>query len=208
MNTNFNRLSDEIEDVMNSEVPTQTIHILGKWRYVEPWLTKGIESAARKCRKLYKKTLDSSCNKEDISTYKQHWNLLNHLYRTTKKDYYNAECMEYRSNTKKLWSLINQTIKKCKSRGSIIPYISIDGLHIYQPKKIANRFGQFYSSIGENLAYRIKPGTKEVDYYLSQMQQSVNSLVLRETSMFEIEKLIRSLPNKVPMAMTGLATPC
>ena len=104
--------------------------------------------------------------------------------------------MEYRSNTKKLWSLINQTIKECKSGGSIIPYISIDGLCTYQPKKIANRFGQFYSSIGENLASRIKPGTKEVDYYLSQMQQSVNSLVLREASIFEIKKLIRSLPNK------------
>ena len=90
--------------------------------------------------------------------------------------------MEYRSNTKKLWSLINQTIKKCKSGGNIIPYISIDGLCTYQQKKIANRFDQFYSSIGKNLASRIKPGTKEVDYYLSQMQQPVNSLVLREAS--------------------------
>ena len=31
LNTNFNHLSDEIEDTMNREAPIQTIHISGKW---------------------------------------------------------------------------------------------------------------------------------------------------------------------------------
>ena len=85
---------------MDSEVLVQTIRISSKCRYLEPWLTKGTETAARKSWKLYKKTLEVSYT-EDITTYKNHRNLLNRLRRSTKQDYHNKKCQEYRSNTKK-----------------------------------------------------------------------------------------------------------
>ena len=128
--------------------------------------------------------------------YKQHRNLLNCLRCRTRSDYYNSKCKEFCSNTKKLWKLINQTIGKCKSGGSIIHYITVDGLKTYQPKKIANSFGEFYSNLGKNLAASITPGSKDINYSLQKMPRSLNSLVLYETTRTEVEQIISKLPNK------------
>ena len=79
INTNTNRFMSEMEAVMNTEAPLQTIQISGKRHFSEPWITKGIETAARKNRNLYRKTLKSTCREQDITIYKMHRNMLNRL---------------------------------------------------------------------------------------------------------------------------------
>ena len=77
VNLNFERFTGEIETIMNSEAPLQTIQISGKRHFTEPWVTKGLETVARKNRKLYKKTIDTACTKADIAIYRKHRNMLN-----------------------------------------------------------------------------------------------------------------------------------
>ena len=85
---------------------------------------------------------------EDIRKYKTYRNMLNHMKRAAMKTYYTTKCVEYKKNTKKLWQMMNNTINKRKHGGSIIPYISIDGIKEYTPSAIANKFGEFYSLMG------------------------------------------------------------
>ena len=122
-----------MESIMDTEAPTKTICISGKRQFVKPWITKGLETASRKNRKLYRKTIEASCTESDVAAYKAHRNMLNRLCRITKMEYYTIKSHEYRRNTKKLWSLINQTTNKCKNNGSIIPFITADCLKIYNP---------------------------------------------------------------------------
>ena len=49
---------------------------------------------------------------------------------------------------KKLWSLINNTISKVKHKGSIIPFITVEGINHTQPKDIPNHFGRFFLTLG------------------------------------------------------------
>ena len=196
INANTNQFMSELEAVMNTEAPLQTVRISGKWRYKEPWITKGIEAAAKKNRHLYKLTLKSNCTEQDISKYKVNRNMLNRLRRLTMKEYYNSKYTEYRQNTKKLWGLINQSIKKCKNGGSIIPYISVNGLQTYNSSEIANSFGKYYASLGNDLTSTITPGKHEINHYINLISKTDRSLVLREMSVMEIERLINSLPNK------------
>ena len=72
INVNTNQFMTEMEAVMNTEAPLQTIRISGKRCYNEPWITKGIEAAARKNKRLYKKSLKSICTEQDIIIYKAH----------------------------------------------------------------------------------------------------------------------------------------
>ena len=65
--------------------------------------------------------------------------------------------------------MINRVIGKVKHTSSIIPHITIDGLKIYNPKKIANEFGRFYSSLGEKLASKIVTRNTDIDTYLSKI---------------------------------------
>ena len=196
VNVNTGRLMDEIKKTMDTIAPLETIRILGKHRFSEPWLTKGLEAATRKNRKLYKKTLHRNHLEEDVIAYKKHRNLLNRLRRTARQQYYNNKSLEYKNNTKKLWALINQTIKKCKNGGSIIPYITVDGIQTYNPNKISNTFGKFYATMGEQLASKIIPGAKDVRHFLNLMPRTSKSLVIRATNVTEVERLIKSLPNK------------
>ena len=99
-------------------------------------------------------------------------------------------------NTKKLWRVINNVTGKNKNKGSIIPYITIDGIRKYDPSIIANKFGKFYSRIGSSLTQKIKVGGKGIDQYIQNIPQTVDSLALHATSPSEIETIIRSIPNK------------
>ena len=74
------------------------------------------------------------------------------------KNYYTTKCIDYKDNMQKIWHVINQTIGKTKHSGSIIPYISVDGIKTYDAKRISNEFGKFYANIGQNLASKISPG--------------------------------------------------
>ena len=154
------------------------IRISGKQQFQEPWLTTGLETASRTCRKLYQNTLVRNCMEEAQSKYKNYGNTYNRLKQRAKIDYYNSKCMECSTNTKLLWRLINQTIGKMKNSGSIIPYIIIDGLQTYQPKKIAHHFGKFYASLAKDLAAAIPKGTIDINTYLQKMPRTLSSIVL------------------------------
>ena len=62
--------------------------------------------------------------------------------------------------------------------------------------KIANGFGHFDSMVGKNLADAITPGKHDINHYLKMMPRTTSSLVMRETSVEEIEKIIKLLPHK------------
>ena len=49
---------------------------------------------------------------ENVAKYRAHGNIYNVLKRSAKLNYYQEKCKLYRQNTKKLWGLINETIKK------------------------------------------------------------------------------------------------
>lgn len=45
--------------------PLEKIWILGKRKYAEPWMSKGLEISAKKKEKLYKRTLMINSTEED-----------------------------------------------------------------------------------------------------------------------------------------------
>ena len=45
---NFNLLNDKISDTMDEVAPVRTITISARRRYIEPWMSKSLESSGRK----------------------------------------------------------------------------------------------------------------------------------------------------------------
>ena len=137
--------------------------------------------------------------------YKNFRNMYNRTKRAMMKKYYSDKSSEYRTNTKKLWELMNSVIGKNKNRGCSISHLTIDGFKIFNNKMIAEEFAKFYSNLGESLASKITPGIKPADHYLSLIPKIVNSLVLSETNVTEIEKIIDRLPNKASSGYDGVS---
>ena len=61
---------------------------------------------------------------------------------------------------------------------------------------IANSFGDFYARLGSNLANNMSSSTTSIDEYISRIPRQLNSIILRPTTVHEIDKIIRELPNK------------
>ena len=192
----FNQFSMTLNTTLDEVAPTRTVRISGKRRYVKPWMTRGLEEASRTKLKLYKKYLQRNSSDDDYLKYKRYRNTYNELKRKLKVEYYQAKCESYKSNSKKLWTLINSTIIKIKHKGSIIPYITVDGIKKTRPMDIANSFGDFYARLGSNLANNISSSTTSIEEYISRIPRQLNSIVLCPTTVHEIDKIIRDSPNK------------
>ena len=128
---------------MEKHSPLRKIRISSKRIYIEPWMSRGLEISSKKKDTLYKKTLKPDCTNECIVTYKNYRNLYNKTKRTMKIIYYTNRISENIKNTKKIWGIINEILKKQKRRGSIITHININGVKTYDSRKIANEFGKW-----------------------------------------------------------------
>ena len=159
-------------------------------------MSHGIERVSKKKLELYKKSIKQGSTTKDIMRYKDYRNHYNKLKRTTRVTYYVNKVAECKNRSKELWKVINRVIEKVKHTGIIISHIAIDGLKAYNPKKIVNEFGRFYSSLGKKLASKIVTGNTNIDIYLSKILQIDASLTLNLITQLEVESIIKELPNK------------
>ena len=136
--------------------------------------------------------------KGDVSTfnYRKYRNNLQRIIRFSKRRYLHEKCSEYRRDSKKLWRLINELIKKTGNKKNMIESLKIKNLMKYDPDSITTEFCEFFSTVGERFANDIKPPQNNIDHYLNKMQKSASTLFLAPTSVEEIHYLIKSLPNK------------
>ena len=104
-NTNFNTFCNEIKTSMDKVAPVKTIRISGQRRFMEPWLTTGLERSSRTLKKLYVTSLMEGVTETEKKSYKDFRNIYNRTKRAMMKKYYSDKSSEYRTNTKKLWEL-------------------------------------------------------------------------------------------------------
>ena len=193
---NFNRLHTIIKNTLDDKAPKRTVRISRKRKFTEPWMTTAIEEMARKKRSLYKRVLKRYSTEADKEQYKQHCNAYNRMKRVAQESYYRKKASDFKNNTKMLWKLINSVTKTTKQSGSIISHITVDGVKITKPQNIADNFGQFYSTLGSNLASNIDNDHLDIDRYLSKIPRNLHSMLLMPTSQQEVCSVIESLPSK------------
>ena len=111
-NENFDMFSLIISDELEKVAPKCIINVLAKRKFIEPWMMKGLEKAFNTKLKLYKVLLKPDHTEEDVVKYRMHRNIYNALKRLAKLNYYQEKCKSSKQNVKKLWGLINETIKK------------------------------------------------------------------------------------------------
>ena len=86
-NENFDTFSQIINDELDKVALKHIISISAKRKFMEPWMTKGLEKASQTKLKLYKVILKPDHTKEDVAKYKVHRNIYNVLKRLAKLNY-------------------------------------------------------------------------------------------------------------------------
>ena len=196
VNSLFSTFHDKLVKIIDSVAPLETyIPRKSKFRK-EPWMLPNLLKCVRKQKMLYKKALSNNENIKLWRKYKEYHNVLTGNKRRCKQDYYLQKCVEFKDNTKKLWHIINQMSGKLNDKSLIIDCIRVNDIPHYSPNKITNAFGNYFSSVGETLACKIKKSKTEISHYINQITMNEKTMFWAPATKLEIIKLIESLPNK------------
>ena len=128
--------------------------------------------------------------------YKNYKNPLERTKHYVKLEYYRTKCTEFRSNTKKLWGMINKIAGKANDKSTVINCIKVDAIEHYDATGITNNLGKYFSSVGESYANSITNSSIPINIHINKMPQNQNSMFMTVTNKTEISRLISHLPNK------------
>ena len=125
----FNLFHDQLLTSLDNHGPEHSFTRRGK-KSVQPWVTSSIKQCIRKQKKLYK---EQTLNPSDISSqrYRDYRSCLQRLIRNCKRQYYSDLCIKHKSNTKRLWSIINEILEKERNKSNVVDCLTIDGIKTY-----------------------------------------------------------------------------
>ena len=178
---------------------------IDKVNRVQPWLTPSIRKSITKSKKLYGDTLCKHATEIDRLRYSNYRNTLNEVKRACQINYYSERCIALKNNGKELWRLINHVVNKQSDKTCSVDCLEIDNLKTFQSKEIANEFGKYFSTIGNEFASKITKPKNNIDHYLSKITHTNDSLFLNPTSQMEISKIIHQLKCKTSCGRDGLS---
>ena len=155
----------------------------------KPWITKGLLKSVRKKNLLYKRFLANPTPYRE-KLYKSYKNKLTHSLRVAKRLYYNKKLDEYKSNAKSTWKLLNDLINKKKIKCKLPSTFKSNEEEICNPTHIANRFCEYFTNIGPNLAKSIPASDKSHRSFLN--GGFINSFFLQSASEQEVTEICSS----------------
>ena len=131
-----------------------------------------------------------------LIAYKTYNSTLRKIIRRAKSTFYKDKCKEFKTQTKKLWRLINKIAGKKNDKSNLIEYLKIGGIQTYNATKISNSFAKYFSEVGKKFADKIPAPLKSITDYLRMMGNHTKSIFLLPTEENEIRKIAFELPTK------------
>jgi hypothetical protein len=161
------------------------------YRNRKPWLSEGIKKSIKIKNRLY--TIQAKRpTTENVRQYKKYKCDINRLMRIAERKHYNDLLQENQRNTRKLWGIIKEVINKKKQR--ICPSQFKFGDKMEENKEIiANKFNNYFSNIGKDLAKQIPTSNTDPLSYV--LQSNPNSIFIESVLENEVEKILHNLKN-------------
>ena len=123
---------DTLSNVLNFETelcsPVKSRKICGDQLRREPWLTAQLKRCIDKSKTLYRVSIRKKSTQCEVNMYANYKKTLRCVIRTAKRLYHNNKCVEYQNNSKKLWQIVNEIIRKNRDKSTMIDYLTIDGI--------------------------------------------------------------------------------
>ena len=122
--------------------------------------------------------------------------MLRKTIRYAKVQFYETMCNEYKTQTRKLWRVINEIAGKHSNKNGLIEYLKINSVNEYGVEKISNRFAKYFAGVGKIFAEKIPKPSKSITAYLKLLQSNKASLFLSPTCEEEVKQIVATLPTK------------
>jgi hypothetical protein len=209
MNVNWTYLNDmetniayddfnaQLNSIIETYAPEQTVLIQPKYIIREEWMTKGLMKSSRTCTKLYRKSLGKPKMNIQYTQYITYRNCFNKIKQTAKKNYYAQLFKDFKNDTKKTWNLVRSMIGKSNDKSFTPTIFQHNNEKVSNPQKIANHFCKFFTNVGPNYANAIpKPNIEFPHYLANKTHTNSSSMFMQPTEPNEVLKVIKSLHPK------------
>ena len=208
-NYNYNIIIDEINQAKDKYMTSKLVKF-NKYKHKKStWITQGLLTSIRYRDKLYKqiKLTNPESSKYAILlvNLKTYNSILKTSFRKAKQLYYDKCFNNFKFDIKNTWKTINEIISKNKTNKSFPKYFKDSDSIVRDKSEIVNKFNDFFTNIGSNLASNIKyKGTREHTYYLNKIVDRNFTFSYVEEDI--IKRTIINLPNKSSCGYDGLST--
>ena len=158
-------------------------------------ILKSIEFRDNLYQRLTKLSTDSPDYELLKCNFKIYNRYLNQCIRNAKKDYYAREFNKYKGDIRKTWDILKDILNKKKVKCTFPAYFLSENEHVSGAQNIANKFNEYLTNIGPDLARSINTANKApFDSYLN--TPCSNSFLFQYTNPTDIVKIIGQLKPK------------
>jgi len=207
-NANYNVINNILNQQVESSFPLQKIKFNKKRHCGNPWMSQSLLNCVNKKNQLFRKVkktkIDSDTYNNIVHNYRVYNSTLKRLIKTQKKDYYSSFFNRYKNNLNKTWSKIKDLVFDKKYCSSNLNEFTYNDTNITDPHDIANKFNEFFSSIGTQYANSIPDvaGKNFSDY----LQHPITSnFSFRLVSQSLVSNIIDNLSSKNSCGHDGIS---
>jgi hypothetical protein len=202
-NDAYNSFADQFGLVYNLCFPIKRIKISP---YSNPkWITKGIKKCCKRKRDLLWKYRHSKCDKlSDKVTFQTYSKRLKKVIKLTQKAQNDHFIKNSSNKTKASWNVINKN--KSKQAIDNIPEILSNGKCVTSPIKIAQEFNRYFINLTHSNVNIFSTNDKNSRHMNSMTCNLPNSIFMRPTNTFDIQKIINSLKNCYSTGYDSIST--
>ena len=133
--------------------------------------------------------------KNEVS-YKNYRNKLNHIMRISEKKCFSDLLSVNKNNVKKTWQIMKNIINKNKNKMIHTEFKLSDGSFTMDGTTVSNKFNEFFTNIGSNLAKLIPNQQLSPLHFMGDPIK--NSIFLCPVTSSEISEILLSLKNGAP----------
>ena len=187
----YNIYQDRLVEIIDKNSPFKVLSNNELKLKLKPWITPHILKSIKTKNKIYGKFLRSR-KKFWFDRYKYYRNMVINLIHKSKKKHLRHYFQENFSNTKTVWSKINEILQHNKKKSDNI-FLDINGETVSNHMSVTNEFKKFIN-VAQNLLKDLGDTNNQFQDYLKNLNE--HSLFLKETEPEEAFKILRELNAK------------
>ena len=207
VNIEYNKFEKIILNAYNKHFPMRKVKVNKHRHKLSEWITTGIIKSIEHRDKMYKRLKmlpsDSTEQQQMKLSLKTFNSYLNKCIRAAKKDYYHREFLKYKHNIRKTWDTLKTVLGKNKCKSESPSYFLNNDEIISGNTNIANKFNEYFTKIGPELARKIDTKNK-LPYTTYLTKPCASSFEFMYTTPIEICNLIKKLKPKMSSGMDNI----
>ena len=192
-NFSFNNYEKTLNIIIDKYMPIRKLTKKEKKQQKKPWINYEIKTLIKSREKLYKKFIKAKDKEVKDGYYRKYKELRNkvvNLCKQSKKAYYQNFFIQNVNNIKKTWQGIKSIISINNKNISKPSSLMDKNVLITEPKKVANLFNDYFSTIAKKLQENIHHNGQDFNMYLDNPND--HSFFINPTNEIELINIINS----------------